>query len=47
LRQKTSPPRVEDIQRHFLQASRLHYEQHIFRLNERAQSLLGDRDRLH
>lgn len=46
LRLKTSSVKVDEIQRTFLLQNRLHFEQHLFRLNEKANALAQERDRL-
>ena len=46
LRLKTSAVKVDEIQRTFLLQNRLHFEQHLFRLNEKSQALAQERDRL-
>jgi uncharacterized protein YlxW (UPF0749 family) len=43
---KTSSTKVDEISRTFLFSNRLHFEQHLFRLNEKSNALQTERDRL-
>lgn len=46
LRLRTSSTKTDEISRNFLLSNRLHFDQYLFRLNEKTQALQTERDRL-